>query len=167
MPEQEERKWETDVTTQVRFDDLPALQALVTEEFGPWGPEVEVTQDLISKFAVMTGDDNWLHLDTERCQRESPYGTTIAHGLLVLALIPRLRTPVNFEITHYAVMVNYGSDRLRFTGAVPTGSTIHARSRLKEVRTVGKATIINLEHHVHVVGSEAPAMIYELLVRYS
>lgn len=152
---------------QVRFDDLPALQALVTEEFTDWSPSIEVPQSLIGEFADLTGDHQWIHLDQERCQRESPYGTTIAHGLLVLSLIPKLQSRLPFEVTGYKIMVNYGSDRLRFTGAVPSGSRIHARSRLKEVRAAGDGTVINLENHVHVVGDERPALIYELLVRFA
>lgn len=155
------------MTTKVRFDDLPALQALVTEEFGPWSTSTEVSQQLITEFADMTGDHQWIHLDEARCKRESPYGTTIAHGLLVLSLIPKLQAPPPFEVIGHAVMVNYGSDRLRFTGAVPSGSHIHARSRLKDARAAGNGTVINLENHIHVVGEERPAVIYELLVRFS
>lgn len=151
----------------VRFDDIPALQALVTEEFGPWSQEVEVPQSLISEFADMTGDHMWIHLDEERCRRESPYGTTIAHGLLVLALTPKLTPEPTFEVTDYSVVVNYGSDKLRFVGPVPSGSRIHGRNRLKDVRAVKGGTVINLETHIHVVGEERPATIYELLVRFS
>lgn len=150
----------------LRFDDLEGLAAQVGESFGDWGPEVAVSQEMIDQFADLTGDDNWLHTDPERCARESPYGRPIAHGLLVLSLIPRLRTPMNFEVTGFSVMVNYGSDRLRFTGAVPAGSLIHGRCRLKQVRRTGPATLINLENQVHVVGEDSPAMIYELLIRY-
>lgn len=155
------------MVSQVRFDDIPALQALVTEEWGPWSTSTEVSQQLIQAFADMTGDHQWIHLDTERCKRESPYGTTIAHGLLVLSLIPRLQAPPPFEVTGYSLMVNYGSDRLRFSGAVRSGSRIHARSRLKQARAAGTGTAINLENHIHVVGEERPAVIYELLIRFS
>lgn len=156
------------MTTRIRFDDIDALQAQITEEFGDWSPSVEVPQSLISAFADLTGDHMWIHLDEERCRRESPYGRPIAHGFLVLSLLPMLQTAPRFELTDYSLMVNYGSDRLRFTGAVPAGSEIHARSRLKEVRAVkGGGTVINLEHHIHVVGEAHPAMIYDLLVRFS
>src|SRR5690625_6563246 len=121
---------------------------------------------MIDQFADLTGDDNWLHTDPERCARESPYGRPIAHGLLVLSLIPRLRTPMNFEGTGFSVMVNYGSDRLRFTGAVPAGSLLHGRCRLEQVRRTGAATRIDLANPVYVVGEHCPATINALLVRY-
>ena len=69
---------------QIKFDDVPALQAKVSEEFGPFGGELEVTQSMIDRFAELTGDRQWIHVDVERCRRESPFGGPIAHGFLTL-----------------------------------------------------------------------------------
>ena len=156
-----------DDCTRIHYRDLDALKAQIREEFGPWSPPVAVEQNLIGDFADMTGDHQWIHLDVERCRRESPYGRPIAHGFLVLALLPKLQMTPTFEVTGHNLMVNYGSDRLRFTGAVPAGSSIQARSRLKAVRAVEGGTVLCFEYHIHVVGEAHPAVVYELLVRFS
>src|SRR5262245_6764629 len=106
-------------TTQIRFDDLAALKQLVGEDFGPWGPEIHVTQQRINQFADVTEDHQWIHLDVERARRESPFGGTIAHGFLVLSLIPALRRRTDRVIVGYGNVVNYGADKLRFVSPVP------------------------------------------------
>lgn len=155
------------MTIRIPFNDIESLQRQVSETFGSWSPPVVVDQSLINAFADMTGDHQWIHIDEERCRRESPYGRTIAHGFLVLSLLPKLQTTAEFEVTGYQLLVNYGTDRLRFASAVPSGSSIHARCRLKDVRAREDATVLCYEYHVHVVGEERPAVIYELLVRFS
>src|SRR5262249_49917035 len=73
------------VVKQIRYDDLDALRALISDEYGPWGPEFEVTQELIDDFADLTGDHQWIHVDPERA-KDGPFGAPIAHGLLTLAI---------------------------------------------------------------------------------
>ena len=73
---------------EIRFDDIAALRAHVSEEFGPFGEQVEISQDMINKFAELTGDQQWIHVDVERAKRESPFKQTIAHGFLTLSLLP-------------------------------------------------------------------------------
>ena len=151
---------------QYRFDDVEALQELVSTEFGPWSNELEMTQELIDRFAELSGDDYWIHTVPERWKTQRPFGTTIAHGFLKLILLPRLKTPQAYEITGFNNMLNYGSDKLRFTGAVPTGSRIHARNRVKSIERLPKGTRFTLEQNVHVVGQERPALVYELVFIY-
>jgi len=151
---------------QYRFDDVEALQELVTDQFGPWSSEVEVSQDLINRFADLSGDDYWIHTDPERCKTQSPFGTTIAHGFLSLILITRMKHEPSYELIGYNNILNYGSDKLRFTGAVTSGSRIHARNRLKAVEATPKGTRFTIETNVHVVGQERPALIYEVVAIY-
>ena len=152
---------------QFKYDDIDALQSLVSAEFGPWSNEVEVTQAMVNQFAELTGDDYWLHTDPERCKKESPFGTTIVHGFLTLVLLPKMQTPMTWEVTGFNHMMNYGSNKLRFTGAVPVGSKVHSRSRVASVeKTPKRQTCVTLEQHVHVVGQERPAVIYELMFMY-
>ena len=151
---------------QYKFDDIDSLQELVSEEFGPWGKELTVTQDMINQFAELSGDDYWLHTDPEQCKQMSPFGTTIAHGFLTLILLPRLGGEQTWEVTGFNNMLNYGSNKLRFTGAIPVDSTIHARSRIKEVSATAKGTQMVMEQVVHVVGQERPALVYELIFIY-
>lgn len=151
---------------QYRFDDVEALQELVSAEFGPWSAEVEVTQELIDRYADISGDHYWIHTDPERCKTQSPFGTTIAHGFLTLTLLPKMQGAPAYEITGYNNILNYGSDKLRFTGAVPVGSRIHSRHRVKSIERQQKGTRFTIETNVHVVGQERPALIYELVIIY-
>jgi acyl dehydratase len=149
------------------FSDLDALQEIVSEEFGPWSNEIEVTQELVNQFAEMTGDDYWMHTDPEKCKTDSPFGGTIAHGFLTLVLLPKMRNDYEWEVTGFNNMLNYGSNKLRFTGPVPVGSNIHARSRVKSVEQTPKGqTCVTLENHICVVGQERPAVVYELMFMY-
>lgn len=151
---------------QYRFDDIDALQELVGEPFGPWSSEVEITQELINAFAELSGDHYWIHTDPERARTQSPFGTTIAHGFLTLVLMSRMRTTPGWEVTGYNNILNYGSDKLRFSGAVPVGSRIHLHNRVKAVSKEPKGTKLTLETHIHVVGQERPALIYDLMLIY-
>ena len=155
---------------QIRFDDVDALRKKVSEEFGPWSDELEVSQAMIDAFAELTGDHQWIHVDVERARRESPFKTTIAHGFLTLSLLPRLsasrRSDGDFEVVGQGNVVNYGSDKLRFLAPVPAGAKIRARSRLAAVDGAPKGTRVAREIAVHVVGSEKPALLYEMIVLY-
>ena len=150
----------------IRFDDIEGLRAKVSEEFGPWGPPVEVTQAMIDKFAELTGDHQWIHVDVERAKRESPFKGTIAHGFLTLSLLPVLRSGSDYKVIGYGNATNYGSDKLRFVSPVPAGAKVHARSRLVAVDPKPKGTQMTSEIAVHVVGSDRPALTYTMLVLY-
>ena len=108
----------------IKFDDIEALTARISADFGPFGEPVEVSQELIDRFADLTGDHQWIHVDVERCKKQSPFGGPIAHGFLTLSLLPGMRpkTPPEWMISDYANAVNYGSDKLRFVGPVPAGA---------------------------------------------
>ena len=151
---------------EIRFDDIDTLRSRVSEQFGAWGPAVAVTQDMINKFAELTGDHQWIHVDVERATRESPFKGTIAHGFLTLSLLPTLRAAADHTIVGYGNATNYGADKLRFVGPVPAGAKIHARSRLVAAEAKPKGTQITTEINVHIVGSERPALIYVMLVLY-
>lgn len=152
---------------QYAYNDIEALQELVSDEFGDWSSELEITQELINQFAELTGDHNWIHIDTERAKTESPFGTTIAHGFLTLVMMPKMSGKPTFELTGFNTIVNYGSNKLRFTGAVPAGSKLHMRSRVKEVTASPKGTIMTLEQHIHIVGQDdRPVVVYELTMIY-
>src|SRR5918911_2870597 len=86
-----------------------------------------VTQEQIDKFADATGDHQWIHVDVERAKREMPGGKTIAHGYLTLALVPRMAQTL-LKVTGRKRGLNYGSNKVRFTNAVPAGARIRLRS---------------------------------------
>ena len=152
----------------IRFDDIAALQKHVSEEFGPFGEPVEISQAMIDRFAEVTGDHQWIHVDVERAKKESPFKTTIAHGFLTLSLLPMLNAKgkAAFSIGGHGNAVNYGSDKLRFLSPVPAGAKIHARSRLVSAEAGPKGTRVETEVAVHVVGNDRPALLYSMIVLY-
>ena len=152
---------------QYKYDDIDGMQELVSGEFGPWSCEVEITQEMVNQFAELTGDDYWIHTDPEKAKTDSPFGCTVAHGFLTLVLLPKMLAEQSYQVTGFNNMLNYGSDKLRFTGVVPVGCSIHSRGRLKEVSATTKGTKMVIEQHVHVVGQDdRPALIYELMFIY-
>ena len=152
----------------MHYQDADALQSLISPEFGEWSTAIRVDQKMINDFADLTGDHQWIHVDEERCAKESPFGTTIAHGFLTLALQPKMSgSGPDFlaGIEGWSNILNYGSNKLRFTGAVPVDSEIHQRSRVKAVDVQEHKTTLTLETNIHVVGQdERPAVVYELMM---
>ena len=116
--------------SEIRFDDLSALKAMIGTEFGPWSKQIEVTQEMINRFADVTGDHQWIHIDVERAKRESPFGGPVAHGFLTLSLLPQLGNDLGFQIVGNRAGINYGANKLRFVSPVPSGAKVHAHSRL-------------------------------------
>ncbi len=151
---------------EIRFDDIEGLKKEVTETWGSFGPETVVTQDMIQKFAEVTGDHQWIHVDVERCKKESPFGAPIAHGFLTLSLVPAMRPKIEFAVAGFLNAVNYGADGLRFMAPVPAGSHIHSRMRFAGVEEKPKGTLTSSEIAVHVVGQEKPALMYKALILY-
>ena len=152
---------------EIRFDDVAALPGRISEDYSGWGPDMEVSQDMINRFADLTGDHQWIHVDVERCRKESPFKGPIAHGFLTLSLLPKLRSRTDFAIVGHGNAVNYGADKLRFLAPVPAGASLHARSRLVSVEAKPKGTMIKQEIQVGMVGQEMPALIYEMIVLYN
>jgi acyl dehydratase len=149
----------------IEFDDIEALKGEISGEFGPFGPALQVTQRMIDDFAELTGDRQWIHVDVERCARESPFGGPIAHGFLTLSLLPRLASAdPGFAIVGQGNTVNYGSDKLRFLAPVPAAASIHSRSRLVSVEATPKGTRVEREIAIHVVGQQRPALLYSMIL---
>src|SRR3990172_5760556 len=94
------------------IEGVEQLRSLVGQEVGQsdW---LEVTQEMIDAFAQVTGDHQWIHVDRERAARESPFGTTIAHGFLTLSLITRLHSQAVRFAGDHKMGINYGLNRVR------------------------------------------------------
>ena len=150
---------------EVRFDDVETLQKFVSDEFGEFGDAIEVTQDMVNQFADVTGDHQWIHIDVERCKKESPFGGPIVHGFFTLSLMPKLSAslPTPYKTTGVKNGVNYGSDKLRFLSPVPVGAKVHARSRLVSVEAGKKGVRLEQEAAIHVVGNDRPAVLYNMI----
>lgn len=151
--------------TRIRFDDFVALAEYARRDYGAWGPAIEVSQAMIDRFAELTGDRQWIHVDVERARTEGPYGGTIAHGFLTLSLLPQL-DPAELHIVGHAAAVNYGARSLRFFAPVRAGSAIHARSRLVAAEPHERGALLTYASVVHEVGNAKPALVYEALVLY-
>lgn len=106
---------------------LAELQTADDIDLGTSEP-MTVEQSRIDRFADATDDHQWIHTDPERA-KDGPYGSTIAHGYLVLSLIPRLFLEL-VDLGDAGMVVNYGIDRLRFMAPVPTGSHIVLEAKL-------------------------------------
>ena len=150
----------------IRFDDIDALQAAVSQEFGPWSAEFQVTQEIIDRFAELSGDHQWIHVDVERAKRESPFGGPIAHGFLTLCLLPRLRSEGSVQVVGYRNAVNYGAESLRFLAPVPAGARLHAHTRLAAAEARRSGTLVTTETAAHVVDNKRPSLVYRGLVLY-
>ena len=139
----------------------------VGRELGPseW---FTVEQAQIDRFAEATGDHQWIHVDVARAAREMPGGKTIAHGFLTLALVPRMAATL-LHVTKRTRGINYGSNKVRFTNAVPAGARIRLRQRLAEVVAVsGNGVRITSEMTVELEGHERPALVAEVIsVQYA
>ncbi len=151
---------------EIRFDDLERLKSKISDQFEGWSEPIEVTQDMINKFADLTGDHQWIHVDVERSKRESPFKGPIAHGFLTLSLLPAMKREPAWRITGYGNATNYGANKLRFVSPVPAGAKIHSRGRLVGIEPHPKGTQVTQEINVHVVGNDRPALIYEMVVLY-
>ncbi|MHC2808539.1 acyl dehydratase [Bradyrhizobium diazoefficiens] len=120
------------------FSDFSEIKSAVGTEIGvsDW---VEVTQDRINQFAEATCDQQWIHVDQERARKESPGGTTIAHGLLSLALAPLFIRSV-MGLKGLRNTLNYGADRIRYLAPVPAGSKLRGRVTVAEAEDVPPPT---------------------------
>jgi acyl dehydratase len=126
---------------------------------------VEVTQERIQQFAEATGDRQWIHTDAERAHRESPYGTTIAHGFLTLSLISQMMEQA-VRVQGVRLAVNYGLNRVRFPAPLRTGSKIRARFNLQSLKDVGGGVEAMYGVTVEVEGEQKPCCVAEWIVRY-
>lgn len=151
---------------QIDVRDIAALNEAVSDQFGEFSAPVTITQEMVNRFADLTGDRQWIHIDVERARRESPFGAPIVHGFFLLALLPTLRSPQPFALTGYSNATNYGSGGLRFLAPVVVGSAIHARQRLKRVEQHRRGTLLTSEVAIHVVGEERPALSYDMQILY-
>jgi acyl dehydratase len=153
------------VPDEIRFDDVEALGAAASDDFGDWGEEIEVSQDLINGFAELTGDKQWIHVDVERARRESPFGGPIAHGFLTLSLLPKFRASAVTVVGH-ANATNYGAEKLRFLAPVPAGSKLRARSRVVRAEARPTGTLLTTEIEIRVVDAPKPSLLYSMQILY-
>jgi acyl dehydratase len=143
--------------------DIAGLAALAGAELGhtDWA---EMTQARVNAFADATDDHYFIHIDVERA-RATPFGGTIAHGFLTLSLLAPA-TQQLLEVTDANVKINYGLDRARFPAPLPVGKRFRVGATLAEVTEVAGGVQAKVVASVEVEGSEKPALVAELLLRF-
>lgn len=124
-----------------------------------------VEQADIDTFAKLSGDRQWIHTDVERARRESPYGTTIAHGNLTLAMIDGFRDELAPVVEGARMGVNMGYDRVRFPAPVPSGGEVRATMEVVSVRPRGDWTEVVQRFTVELRGGERPVCVADSVVR--
>jgi acyl dehydratase len=142
------------------INGLDELDALAGTELGAsdW---LAITQDMIDRFADVTLDPQWIHVDADRAARESPYGTTIAHGFLTLSLIPHFRQQIA-EVRGVARAINYGVNKVRFPSAVRRDVRVRGVQTLLTTTRVAAGTIrLTSRFVVEVEGETKPACVAE------
>ena len=142
------------------FASIDEFSAAVGEDLGqsPW---MVIDQDRVNLFADATDDHQWIHVDPERAAA-GPFGTTIAHGFLTLSLVPVLMAQV-FEVKGVAMLVNYGSDKVRFLRPVPVGSRISVQATLSAVEPTDMGIRATITVTVNLEDGGKPACIAEMI----
>ena len=122
-----------------------------------------IDQKLINAFAKLSGDDQWIHIDSDRALNEMPEGKTIAHGLLTLCIYPTLGKN-KIHIENLKQTLNYGIDKVRFISPVKVGSFIRLRSKIAQVTLRDDDTVlVRIERTIEIKGIEKLAMYAETL----
>ena len=138
------------------------LHDFVGHDFGASAP-VAVGQDRIDGFADVTGDHQWIHVDPERA-KDSPFGSTIAHGYYTLSLAPKLSDEV-FTMDGFAFAVNYGLNKVRFPAPVPVDSKIRMRAKLAELEEIAGGAQMIMELTFEREGGDKPVCVAQSVVR--
>jgi acyl dehydratase len=144
------------------FDGFDEIRSAVGQEVGAseW---IEITQDRIDRFAEATCDEQWIHVDRERAEKELPGGRTIAHGLLSLSLAPMFIRSV-MGLKGLRNTLNYGADRIRYLAPVPAGSRIRGRTTIAAVADVAPDGLrVNYHMVIEIEGGQRPACVADLI----
>ena len=143
------------------INGIEELKTLAGQEVGVsnW---LTVSQEMIDRFADVTGDHQWIHVDPERAKRETPFGSTIAHGFLTVSLLPQLSQQAFTVRGDFKMRINYGFNRLRFVSPVPAGARIRARFTAQKVTDNEVTWLVTVD----VEGQEKPAVVAEWLGRF-
>ena len=143
-----------------RFASLDEFVAANGETLGvsEWH---KITQEQFNAFADATGDHQWIHVDVERAA-SGPFGTTIAHGYLTVALLPVMMMEI-YRIENLAMGINYGLDRVRFPAPVLAGSQIRGEATLTNIRQTHLGSLAHIRIRVEIDGQSKAACVADTL----
>ena len=143
------------------FNSVTELPGAVGEHLG-YSDWLTVTQERVDQFADATGDHQWIHVDPERAKK-GPFGGTIAHGYLTLALISTLMKDI-YRVDGLAMAINYGTDKVRFPAPLPVGSSVRAGGELVAVRETPQGFQIVVRITVEAQGVAKPVCVADAVV---
>lgn len=147
-----------------RFAGIDDAKSKVGQEIGisDW---MLIEQERVNAFAQVTGDQQWIHVDVERAQRESPFGGPIAHGYLTLSLLAKFAQEC-IAVEGVKLAVNYGLNRVRFAAPVKVGSRVRARFVLGAAEDIAGGAQIVWQAVIDIEGGEKPACVAEMVTRW-
>jgi acyl dehydratase len=143
------------------FKSIDELAAAVGEEIGPtdW---LQIDQKRVNQFADATGDHQWIHVDIERAQA-GPFGGTIAHGYLTLALLPWIASQL-FHIDTLGAKLNYGINKVRFPNVVKVGAKLRGTCSIVSVTPLASGNQMVMRYVIEIEGEDKPACVAETVV---
>ena len=141
------------------FENLSELKKLIGQEFGvsDWQ---KINQRQVTRFGKVTGDEQWIHMAPIKAKLVSPFKTTIAHGFLILSLLPKFLEKT-YSIKSAKMGVNYGLNRVRFTAPVPVGSHVRGRVFLRDYQEIKNGAKLTVEVIIELKDNDKPACIAE------
>ncbi len=144
-----------------KFNSIDELEGFLGKEIGltNW---YSMNQDRINTFADATEDHQWIHIDKEKCEKESPYKTTIAHGFLMLSMCSKIMF-ATYELNNVGMVLNYGLDKVRFTNATTSGSRYRGRVSLMGFDAKENGAKYKMKVVIELEGQNKPACIAEFL----
>jgi acyl dehydratase len=147
---------------QVSFKNIDAFRALLGKSL-PDGDWYTVTQQMINDFANATLDKQWIHVDEERAEKESPFKSTVAHGFMSVAMISKMLENA-FKIESIKMGLNYGMNKVRFPNPVPVYSELRLLTIVKEIENLGeKGVKVTFSCTIEIKGQEKPACVAEFI----
>jgi len=146
--------------SKIIINNYRELEAFLGKEIGVSDYHT-ITQEQINKFADATHDHQWIHVDTERAKKESPFQTTIAHGYLTLSLLTYLWLQI-VDVRNVKLMVNYGIENLKFNQSVPVNSRVRLRAKLENIIDLRGITRAHMKATLEIEGNKKPA--YEAII---
>ncbi len=143
------------------FKQLSDIKKAIGQEVGlsKW---MTITQESINTFAKVTEDEQWIHVDEGRSKKDSPYGTTIAHGFFVLSLVSKFSYEL-IRIEGVSMMLNYGLDKVRFPNATPANAELRARLSVMDYMEKPNGARYKMKMVFEIKGQEKPACVAEIL----
>lgn len=143
------------------IDNAEQLQDLVGQEIGKSG-WLKISQDMITQFAEATGDYQWIHTDTRKAS-QSVFGGTIAHGFLLLSLLPRLKSElVRFDCAH--MVINYGCERLRFLNPVKAEAQVRLTAKIDTLENGPSGIKVFIRNTLEIKEEIKPALVADTII---